>query len=93
VKTRTIRLISTQDGDLPAIVRIEAGRKVALYAVREVPSQFGGRGFLVREVKDHAETYSVHCGTPRLCDCFGHLRHGRCKHVSGLQALIDTGRI
>lgn len=40
------------------------------------------------------ETYYV-CldGQQSSCDCTGHLRYGKCKHLSAIQALISKGKL
>lgn len=94
--TRKIRLITPETETTPAVVRIEAGRKVALYSVKEIENELGvGRAFQIREIgtKD-AETYScIATGDEQTCDCIGHQKHQRCKHADGLAALVIAGRI
>jgi len=94
-RRRSIRLVAKPDSTLPGVVRIEVtGRKTALYAVREVPSQFGGRGFAVREIKDGpTQTYYVHVGGLRTCGCVGFAQWSRCKHVEGIAALLESGKL
>jgi hypothetical protein len=41
-----------------------------------------------------SQTYDVLLdGDRSTCECMGHMKHGRCKHVSGLAAVIASGQL
>jgi hypothetical protein len=77
------------------ILRIVKGAKVDLYWVGEIDCDFG-RGFAVEKWAG-VEVYHVHLdATGDSCDCLGHIRWGHktvCKHVAGIKACIQAGRI
>jgi len=91
---RTIRLVRSPKTDGVGVFRITAGRRSQFYAVVEVRCEIGGRGFAVHRL-GMGTLYHVRVGAPRdcSCECLGFLRWGRCKHVSGLQALIRQGAL
>ena len=91
--TRTIRLLRPPvDG--VGVFRVTAGRTTALYAVREIPCEIGGRGFAVHRL-GLGELYHVRVDTleESTCECLGFLRHGYCRHVLGLFALVQAGKV
>ena len=93
---RSVRLIAKETGENPGIIRIDTDRKTALYAVREIESEIGGRAFLVKEIDAESNTPGYACiaaGDDVICDCIGYSRYGRCKHVSAMFALILRGKI
>jgi hypothetical protein len=84
--------------DLPAIVRIQVGKKADLYAVYPIVCQIGGSGYTVEKLdpasQEPVEVYHVRIdGATRACDCKGHARHQHCKHADGLAKLIELKRI
>ena len=72
-----------------------------VYHVEEVPAPDGRAFLLHREAAaveadpDHEERYGVFIanGQDHLCECKGHARWGRCKHVQALAALLSQGHI
>lgn len=88
--SRAIRLLLRAAGNQPTIVRITVDRKAALYAVREIVSEIGGRGFEVREIStEETETYQVLVDKlGRSCTCLGCQQHGACKHADGIAKLV-----
>ena len=91
---RSIRLMRSPTGDGIGVFRITIGNKSSLYAFREIPSAIGGRGFAIHRL-GLGILYHVRVGEPVdcSCECLGFLRHGHCKHVAGLAALIWQGQI
>jgi hypothetical protein len=89
---RTIRLIRQPGPDGVGIFAITARRLATTYVFREIPCDIGGRGFAVHRL-GLGNLYHVRIGTPRdcHCECLGYLRHGRCKHILGLTALVGHG--
>jgi hypothetical protein len=87
---RSIRLVERRP-DGVGVVCI-ANRETNHYVFKEIPCDIGGRGFVMHRL-GLGNVYHVRVGTPResSCDCLGFLRHGRCKHVLGLSALIGHG--
>jgi hypothetical protein len=77
-------------------ITVKAGRKLTVtdYLLSLVPSAFG-RGFLLVKLLGEHDGYHVNLDGPRSsCECKGFLAHGKpCKHVGGLQKLVETGRL
>jgi hypothetical protein len=87
--TRGVTVVGQRGNGLD--VRIRTPRDNSAYHVSGVEADFG-RGFLFE--KESGESYHVHLdGEARSCECLGHLRHGHCKHVDGILALIKGGRV
>lgn len=90
VPPRTIRLVRPPSrGGVGVFSIAEGTRRPQFYVLVEVPCQIGGRGFAVHRL-GMGTLYHVRVGRPddNSCECLGFLRWGRCKHVSGLKALI-----
>ncbi len=75
------------------VVKVVEGKKLDHYAVTPIPSDWG-TAFTVEKLGAEQEPYHV-ClaGADSTCDCKGHLRHGHCRHVEGLTALANAGRL
>ena len=86
---RAIRLIRAPDAFGVGVFAITQRQDTQFYAFKEIPCDIGGRGFVVHRL-GLANVYHVRVGTPSesSCECLGFLRHGRCKHIQGLAALI-----
>ena len=91
-KPRVIRLIRPPDTLGVGVFAIAAKGRKQYYVFKEIPCEIGGRGFAVHRI-GLAYLYFVRIGAPTecTCECLGFLRHGRCKHVQGLAALIGHG--
>jgi hypothetical protein len=91
---RRIRLIRPPDADGVGVFAIFQDRQTAFYTVREIPCDVGGRGFEVHRL-GLGSLYHVRVGEPRecSCECLGFLSHRRCRHILGLRALIERGKI
>lgn len=89
---RTIELVRPPDEYGVGVFRITVGTKSQFYAVREIRCEIGGRGFAVHRL-GMGTLYHVRVGKPAdcECECLGWLRWGKCKHVSGLLALVRRG--
>ena len=89
---RTVRLIRAPDGDGVGVFGIQQGRKVSFYTFREIPCDIGGRGYAVHRL-GLGPLYHVRIGTGEecSCECLGFLRHGQCKHIRALLALLESG--
>jgi hypothetical protein len=76
------------------ILCITRDRRSTYYVFHEIRCDIGGRGFAVHRL-GLGHLYHVRIGRPRdcACDCLGFLRHGHCKHVLGLSALIGHGLV
>ena len=92
--TRTIRLTRKPDARGVGAFAITAGRATQWYTFREIRCEIGGRGFAVHRL-GIGTLYHVRVGGPEdcSCECMGWLRWGRCKHVTGLLALIRDGQL
>lgn len=90
--TRVIRLLRSPSPDSAGAICLRTRGQTAYYALQEIPCEIGGRGFAVHRL-GLGELYHVRVGGPLdcSCECLGFLRHGYCKHVLGLQALIRHG--
>ena len=89
---RSIMLVRPPGPDGVAVVRITLGKRHFFYAVKQIPCEIGGRGFAMHRL-GVAPLYHVRVGRPEQlsCECKGYYRHGHCKHIRGLLALIDAG--
>ena len=91
---RSIQLIRSTKIDGIGVLRIAVVNQSALYAFCELPCEIGGRGFAMHRL-GLGDLYHIRVGQPAdcSCECLGFLRHGRCKHISGLLALVRKGEI
>jgi hypothetical protein len=89
---RVIRLIRPTTLDGVGVFSVRVGTRTTFYALYEICCDIGGRGFAVHRL-GLGELYHVRVGRPAdcSCECLGFLRHGRCRHVLGLLALIRRG--
>ena len=89
---RVIRLVRPTTIDGVGVLSVRVGRLTTFYTLHEIPCAIGGRGFAVHKL-GLGELYHVRVGEPAdsSCECLGFLRHGRCRHVLGLLALIRRG--
>jgi hypothetical protein len=92
--SRSIRLVRPPSADGVGVFSVTAGGKTAFYTLREIDCQIGGRGFAVHRT-GLGELYHVRVGDPQdsSCECMGFLRHGHCRHVLGLRALVRCGKL
>ncbi len=76
------------------MLRLTRGKERQFYTFQEIPCEIGGRAFAMHRL-GMGELYHVRVGTGTdcSCECLGFLRHGRCKHVMGLRALIEHDRL
>ena len=86
---RTIRLVRSPRLDGVGAFFIQDRRSAVHYVMVEIPCEIGGRGFVVHRM-GLGNVYHVRVGDPEdcSCECLGFLRHGYCRHVLGLLALI-----
>ena len=86
---RVIRLIRAPDALGVGVFAIIERKDTQFYVFKEIPCEIGGRGFAVHRL-GLGNLYHVRVGAPNdcSCECLGFLRHGRCKHIQGLAALI-----
>jgi hypothetical protein len=89
-----IRLERPATLDGVGVFSVRAGGKTTYYAVHEIRCDIGGRGFAVHRL-GLGELYHVRVGAPEecSCECLGFLRHGHCRHVLGLLALVGRGLV
>lgn len=89
---RLLNVIRPLAPPAPGIFSVSTRKRIHYYAFQEVPCTIGGRGFAVHRL-DKEELYHVRVGTPHecSCECLGFLRHGNCKHLAAMRALIDNG--
>jgi hypothetical protein len=92
--TRSIRLVRPPGPDGVAIACITVGKDISFYTLCEIPCEIGGRGFAIHRT-GLGTLYHVRVGEPEdcSCECLGYLRHGYCRHLLGLQALVQAGKI
>jgi hypothetical protein len=88
-RTRAIRLVRPLDRHGIGVFCVRIGDNLTFYTFRELPCDIGGRGFAVHRL-GLGNLYHVRIGEPAdcSCECLGYLRHGQCKHVLGLLALL-----
>ena len=91
---RSIRLIRPPDRTGVGVICIVNRAREMLYAFKEIPCNIGGRGFVLHRLEPH-EVYHVRVGKPEdiSCECLGFLRHGNCKHIRGILALMEQSAI
>jgi hypothetical protein len=80
----------------PGRMAITLDNATTNFAIAEFPvgDPYDGRAF--RLTKDSGDVYDVFLhrfGQNDTRDCIGFEAHGRCKHVSGLLALMDRGKL
>ncbi len=88
---RSIRLLRPPTAEEPGSFCITDGPASTFYTFQEIACDIGGRGFVVHRL-GLGSLYHVRVG-PELdcsCECLGYLRHGMCKHVLGLLALVNN---
>ncbi len=86
---RVIRLMRAPGALGIGVFAIAERKDAQLYSFKEIRCDIGGRGFVVHRL-GLGNLYHVRVGAPEecSCECLGFLRHGRCKHIQGLSALI-----
>ena len=91
---RTISLVRAPGPDGVGAFSITAKGRTTHYTFCEIPCEIGGRGFAVHKL-GLGVLYHVRVGRPAdcSCECLGFLRHGHCRHVMGLLALIREGKL
>jgi hypothetical protein len=85
---RSICWLSRPTAERIGSLQITTGPMTVGYWCRRLPSDFGSAFELTNWLND--ETYAVCIDNQtghHSCECLGFLRHGHCKHVSGLLAL------
>ena len=89
---RVIRLVCPPDAFGVGVFAITHKERTQFYVFKEIPCAIGGRAFAVHRI-GLANLYDVHIGSSAdsSCECLGFLRHGKCKHIQGLSALIGHG--
>ncbi|MFO0876674.1 MAG: hypothetical protein U0840_04815 [Gemmataceae bacterium] len=91
---RTVRLVCEAVADGVAVFCVTVSGSATYYTAREVLCEIGGRGFAIHKL-GLGEVFHVRiCGErDSTCECMGYLRHGYCRHVLGLRALIEAGKL
>jgi hypothetical protein len=76
------------------VLRIAEGKQLDYYTAKPIPSDWGTAFEMTKLGSGQEVPYHV-ClaGADSVCDCKGHLRHGHCRHVEGLNALKNAGRL
>ena len=89
---RVIRLERPTTIDGVGAFSVRVGERTTYYTLHEIRCDIGGRGFAVHRL-GLGELYHVRVGQPAecSCECLGFLRHGHCRHVLGLLALVKRG--
>ncbi len=92
--TRSIRLLRAPSERDLGLLALTANHKTAFYVFHEIPCPIGGRAFRMHRL-GLGEVYNVRVGVPAecSCECLGFYRHGNCKHIQGLLALVGHGLI
>jgi hypothetical protein len=90
----SVQLFRPPGRDGAGIFCVGAGEKAVFYTFWEVPCDIGGRGFAVHRL-GLGPLYHVRVASSSdcSCECLGFLRHGRCKHLKALLALVENGRV
>jgi hypothetical protein len=94
---RSIRLALPPGDAGPGVAEITTETKKSIvfgYYVTPIPGDFGTAFQVQKVITKGGEVYNVNLnGRKSTCECKGFLRWGRCKHVAGLQALRDEGKL
>jgi hypothetical protein len=77
-----------------AVFSVTMTGRTTFYTLHEIPCDIGGRGFAVHRL-GVGQLYHVRVGRPVdcSCECLGFLRHGKCRHILWLLALIREGKL
>ena len=88
--TRALRLVRFPGPEGPGIFCIVSKKQTVYYVFQEIPCEIGGRAFALHRL-GLGQLYHVRVGRREecSCECLGFLAHGKCKHIVGLQALIE----
>ena len=93
---RSIRLDLSPGQHSPGVVHITVNGEAKDYFLDTIPSDWG-RAFRLEEIGTEGISPYFVCldttGFHHQCCCLGFLRHGHCKHLSGLQALLAAGKL
>ena len=91
---RVIRLVRPTTIDGVGVFSVRVGERTTFYTLHEIRCDIGGRGFEVHRL-GLGELYHVRVGVAVecSCECLGFLRHGHCRHVLGLLALVGRGLV
>lgn len=91
---RTIRLVRRPDAHGPGVACLTLRGRRTYYVFVEIPCAIGGRGFAMH-ILGLGTVYHVRIGSrdDDSCECLGFLRHGYCRHVLGLHALVAGERL
>ena len=86
---RLIRLVKSARDDGIGVFALTAKNRTQFYVFKEIACDIGGRGFMVHRL-GLADVYHARIGASAesSCECMGFLRHGHCKHLQALTALI-----
>jgi hypothetical protein len=93
---RKIRLVlPMNEQGMNGIVRITSGKLVDEYFLDQLTTDFGEGYELTKRTYGEEDTrYHINLAFENnTCDCKGHLQHGHCKHVDGLIALKQAGKL
>ena len=99
-KVRTVNLLLPIGPlNINGVLRITEDGQETLFFVDRLASEVGGAGFRLTKFEQHQrgdEDAAYHVlldGERSTCECKGHLRHGRCRHVAALAALQAAGKL
>ena len=93
---RSIRLDQRPQEELPGLLHITCGQAENHYYLRPLASDFGLAFDLEKFATEGGDTYHVLLSLAdgkHSCECKGFLRWSRCKHVAGLLALRQAGKL
>jgi hypothetical protein len=76
-----------------AVVRISEGKKTDHYLVQRIASDWGTAFEVTKLAAELAPYHVCLAGADSTCDCKGNQRHGHCRHVEGLTALTNAGKL
>jgi hypothetical protein len=93
-RRRIINLSRKPLPTMPGVVRIQVGDEPWTdYNPAKIPSDFG-TAFRLVKVLGPCSRYDVLLdGERSTCVCKGFLRHGYCKHIDGLETLVNRGAL
>lgn len=93
-KSRWILLMRAPTVDGVGVFCVRDRRSTVYYTFHEIPCMIGGRGFAVHRLGlGHLYHVRVGAAADCSCECLGFLRYAYCRHIQGLLALTQHGKL
>lgn len=90
--SRTIEVLFPPSGSESGVIQIRDGNQTDKYFITSVVSEWGPT-FRLEKIGG-SEVYEVIIDAGRgSCECKGFGYRGKCRHISGIRALLSRGKI